>query len=365
MKLFEISNYLDHRVPLSLQEDYDNCGLLIGDKNTEINSVLVCLDCTEDVLDEAIKNGDNLIISHHPVLFHGIKKITRENYTEIIVQKAIKCNIAIYAMHTNLDNQYGGVSFELANKIPLQKTRVLKPKKNTLTKLTTYCPSSYTEIVRNALFDNGAGEVGQLYDRCSFTSSGEGSFRPLDGADPFYGKVGQESLVKEDKIEVVFSSYLQPLILSTLNKSHPYQEVAYTCFDIHNESTDGSGVIGEIANSMSLNLFLAHVKKITNCNVIRYNNSSVKKNIKNIAICGGSGRFLLEDAINQNADVFITSDFKYHDFFDCNDDVIVLDIGHYESEYFTQDLIMRILKEKFSKLAIRLTTICTNPILYY
>tara|TARA_B100002052_G_scaffold179947_1_gene163915 strand:- start:501 stop:1598 length:1098 start_codon:yes stop_codon:yes gene_type:complete len=365
MKLFEISNYLDTRVPLALQEDYDNCGLLIGNKNTHINSILVSLDCTEEVVDEAINNNHNLIVSHHPLIFGNIKKITGSNYVEKIIAKAIKHDIAIYAMHTNLDNIYDGVSFQIADKINLEKTQILKPKPGLLMKMTTYCPPSHTDLVKNALFDNGAGRVGHLYDRCSFVSSGTGSFRPLDGANPFSGQAGKDSLCKEDKIEVVFYSYMKPRILSALKEAHPYQEVAYVFDNIQNASQIGSGVIGEFKKALSLNNFLAHIKKTMNTNIIKYNKIMPKKNIKKVAICGGSGRFLLEDAIINQADAFITSDFKYHDFFDTNNQIIVCDIGHYESEFHTQQLIYSILKENFSKLAVRLTSVCTNPILYY
>ena len=365
MKLFEISNYLDTRVPLALQEEYDNCGLLIGNKNTHIKSILVSLDCTEEVVDEAIKNNHNLIVSHHPLIFSGVKKITESNYVEKIIKKAIKHDISIYAMHTNLDNIYGGVSFQIADKLHLQNNQILKPKTSILTKMTTYCPSSHTELVKNALFENGAGRVGPLYDRCSFVSSGQGSFRPLDGANPFSGKVGKDALCQEDKIEVVFYSYLKSQILSSLKEAHPYQEVAYVFDDIQNESQAGSGVIGELRKSMSLDSFLAHVKKTMNTKIIKYNKIDPQQTIKKVAVCGGSGRFLLEDAIFNQADVFITSDFKYHDFFDTNNQITVCDIGHYESEFYTQQLIYSILKEKFSKLAVRLTSVCTNPILYY
>ncbi len=345
MKLFEISNYLDTRVPLAFQEEYDNCGLLIGNKKSKINSVLVCLDCTEEVLDEAIKGKYNLIVSHHPLLFHGLKKITGSNYVEKITEKAIKNNIAIYAMHTNLDNMHGGVSFQIANKISLKNLKFLKPKTNLLSRLIVYCPPSYTEKVKSALFASGAGRVGESYDKCSFVSSGMGSFRPLEGASPFAGSVGKESLSKEDKIEVVFYSYLKSKILCAL-----------TC---------GSGVIGELKKEITLKKFLGHIKKHMNTNVIRYTASSNNDKIKTVAVCGGSGSFLLPDAIKNNADVYISSDFKYHDFFDADNKISICDIGHYESEYFTQHLIFDILKENFSKLAVHLTSVCTNPVLYY
>ena len=365
MKLFEISNYLDTRVPLALQEEYDNCGLLIGNKDTKITSILIALDCTEEVLDEAIKNKSNLIITHHPLLFKSIKKIIGSNYVEKIIEKAITNNIAIYAMHTNLDNMYGGVSFKIASKIALKNPKILKPKNNVLTKLTTYCPPTHTEIVKNALFEIGAGRVGQLYDRCSFHSNGQGSFRPLEGSAPYLGDVGKDEVCQEDKIEVIFYTYLKPKILSTLLNAHPYQEVSYIFTEMTNESQTGSGVIGDLKKEMTLINFLDYVKQVMGCNVIKYTNSNDKEFIKKVAVCGGAGSFLLDDAIRAKADVYISSDFKYHDFFETNNQINIFDIGHYESEYFTQELILEIVKEKFSKLAVHLTNVCTNPILYY
>ncbi|MBJ04376.1 MAG: Nif3-like dinuclear metal center hexameric protein [Flavobacteriales bacterium] len=365
MKLFEISNYLDTRVPLAYQEEYDNSGLLIGDKESIVKSVLVCLDCTEEVLDEAIRNKHNLIISHHPIIFSGVKKITNSNYTEKIIRKAIKNDISIYCMHTNLDNIYNGVSFKIAEKIHLEDTKILKNKTSILSKLVTYCPSSHLDVVKEALYSNGAGKVSHLYDRCSYVTTGLGSFRSLDGSQPFIGKVGQDELCEENKIEVVFPSYLKSEILRSLKDSHPYQEVAYMVSSLANDSQVGSGTIGSLQNQMTLNQFLKHVKKNMHTNIIRYSKSDKNIKIKKVAVCGGSGRFLLEDAIRQSADVFITSDFKYHDFFETSGKIIVLDIGHYESEYFTQELIISILKENFSKLAVHLTSKCTNPILYY
>ena len=365
MKLFEISNYLDTRVPLELQEEYDNCGLLIGDKNMQIKSILVCLDCTGAVIDEAINNNHNLIVSHHPLIFKGLKKITDSNSVQKNVQKAIKNDIAIYAMHTNLDNIYGGVSFQIANKISLKNKQILKPKTNLLTKLSVYCPEPYTDKVKSALFSSGAGRVGEFYDRCSFISNGIGSFRPLEGAKPFNGEIGKDSLGQEDEIEVIFYSYLKSKILSALHESHPYEEVAYTCHEIDSFAPCGSGVMGDLNTEMTLEAFLRYIKKQMECNTIKYTIGGKNKMIKTVALCGGSGSFLLQDAIQNKADVYISADFKYHDFLDYNNDIIILDIGHYESEFFTQHLIFDILKEKFSKLAVHLTSVCTNPVLYY
>ncbi|MBF26042.1 MAG: Nif3-like dinuclear metal center hexameric protein [Flavobacteriales bacterium] len=365
MKLFEISNYLDTRVPLAFQEEYDNCGLLIGNKSSKINSVLISLDCTESVVDEAIRNKHNLIISHHPLLFNGIKKITGSNYVERITEKAIRNNIAIYSMHTNLDNIQGGVSFQIAKRISLQDVKVLKPKTNLLSYLVVYCPKTHTQDIKKALHSVGAGQLGSFYDNCSFVSSGIGSFRPLPGSNSFSGKIGENSYEEEDKIEVIYYSYLQSKVLTALKEAHPYQEIAYSCCSLINDSQVGSGVIGTLSKEITLKKFLNYVKKQMNISVIKYTLSHNQDKIKKIAICGGSGSFLLEDAIKNDADVYISSDFKYHDFFNADNKISVFDIGHYESEYYTQHLIYDILKEKFSKLAIHLTSVCTNPVLYY
>tara|TARA_B100000902_G_scaffold346250_1_gene352812 strand:+ start:251 stop:1348 length:1098 start_codon:yes stop_codon:yes gene_type:complete len=365
MKLFEISNYLDTRVPLAFQEEYDNCGLLIGDENAKIQSILICLDCTESVVDEAIEKNHNLIISHHPLLFKGLKKITGSTFVERITEKAIKNDIAIYSMHTNLDNMLGGVSFQIAKKILLQDVSILRPKKNVLTSLSVYCPKTHTQNVKNALFSVGAGKIGSLYENCSFVSSGTGSFRPLSGADPFLGEVGKTSFEQEDKLEVVFYSHLKSKVLLALKAAHPYQEIAYSCQDVINEAHVGSGVIGELKKEMTLKNFLIYIKEKMNTQVIKYTSSINQDSIKKIAICGGAGSFLLQDAMKNSADVYISSDFKYHDFFDADNKISIFDIGHYESEYYTQHLIYDILKEKFSKLAIHLTNVCTNPVLYY
>ena len=365
MKLFEISNYLNEIVPLDFQEEYDNSGLIIGREDLEIKSVLICLDCTAEVLDEAIQKGCNLIVCHHPLIFNGLKKITSSNKNQKIILKAIESNIAIYAIHTNLDNIYGGVSFKLAEKIGLTDVDFLKPKINLLTKLTTYCPKPHTEKLKSALFDLGAGKVSTFYDQCAFTTEGSGSFRPLDGSNPHIGDFKKCNLVDEDKIEMVFYSYLSSKIINSLKANHPYEEVSYTTTVINNSSNVGSGAIGKLSKSMTNDQFLCYIKDKLKLSTVRYTKDIFKKQIKKVAVCGGSGRFLLNQALKLKADVFITSDFKYHDFLDVDEKIIVYDIGHYESEIHTQKLIYGILKEKFSKLAVQLSKKCSNPILYY
>ena len=365
MKLFEISNYLNEIVPLDFQEEYDNSGLIIGREDSEIKSVLVCLDCTAEVLAEAIEKGCNLIICHHPLIFNGIKKITSSNKNQKIILKAIESKIAIYAIHTNLDNIHGGVSFKLAEKIGLTSVDFLKPKTGLLTKLITYCPKTHTEKLKSALFELGAGKVSNLYDQCAFTSKGTGTFRPLDGSSPHLGDIKKYNIVEEDKIEIVFYSYMTSRIINALKNNHPYEEVSYSTIVINNSTNVGSGAIGKLSKSMTNDDFLYYVKNKLNLSNIRYTKDNFKKQIKKVAVCGGSGRFLLNHALKSKADVFITSDFKYHDFLDVDEKIIVYDIGHYESEIHTQKLIYGILKEKFSKLAVQLSKKCSNPILYY
>ena len=365
MKLFEISNYLDTRGPLAFQEEYDNCGLLIGDKAMDIASVLVCLDCTEDVIDEAINNNHNLIISHHPLLFQGLKKITGANYVQKIVTKAIKYDIAIYAMHTNLDNIRGGVSFIFANKMGLLNTRILQKKSNILSKLVTYSPKKYLKKIQDRLFNIGAGKVGFKYDECSFLSQGNGTFRPLEGADPYVGKKNERTSQEEYRIELIFPSHLEGKVINTLFEAHPYEEVAYEIIALENKSSNiGSGIIGELHKEIDVLSFFELCKEKMPFSVLRHT-KFLNKKIKKIAFCGGSGSFLIKEAINQCADIYISSDFKYHDFFDADGKIIIADIGHYETEQFVAEKISEIIKKKFPKLDVILTEINTNPISYY
>ena len=366
MKLIEIIEYLESIAPLSYQENYDNSGLLVGDENMKIKSVLTCLDCTEEVIEEAIKKQCNLIISHHPIIFNDIKKITHSTYNERVVLKAIKNDVAIYAIHTNLDNIEGGVSFILANKLGLLNPKILKQKENTITQLITYCPEKHIKKLESALFSVGAGKVGSKYDQCSFISQGLGGFRPLDKANPYVGSKNERFSQNEDRLELVFPSYLEKNIIKTLFDAHPYEEVAYELIRLGNkDKTIGSGVIGDLKSEMDIISFFKLLKKNMPFKFLKHTKLPNQAKVKKIAFCGGSGVFLLHEAIAQKADIYITSDFKYHDFFEVDKKIIAVDIGHYESEQFVPNLISEILKKKFPKLAVILTQINTNPISYY
>jgi len=362
MKIKSIITQLESWAPPHLQESYDNSGLIVGNSQTEITSAIICLDSTEAVVDEAISIGANLIIAHHPIVFGGLKRFTGEDYVQKAIIKAIKNDIAIYAIHTNLDHVLNGVNAEFANRLGLENQKVLLEKPNQLISLVTYVPKDYAQKVRNALFEAGAGAIG-LYDNCSFNSEGIGTYRAKEGAFPFLGKIGENHSEKEERIEVVSYKWQENSLLKALEESHPYEEVALQFTTLNNVTSQfGSGMIGELKEAITLNEFLANVKRVFG-GMIRYT-SSPERNVKKIALCGGSGSFLLKNAIQQEADVFLSADFKYHQFFDSNDKISIVDIGHFESEQFTMNLILGFLMEKNTNFAARLTTIQTNPIQY-
>ncbi len=363
MKLREITDCIEAFAPLAYQESYDNAGLICGNKNMDITSALICIDSTEEVIDEAIELGCNLVIAHHPIVFKGLKKFNGANYVERVIIKAIQHNVAIYAAHTNLDNVHNGVNAKIAQKLGLVNCRVLSPQKNILKKLITFCPSDKAENVRKALFEAGAGGIGK-YDECSFNSEGFGTFRAGKGTNPFVGEIGKQHKELEQRIETVFPTYLESKVLKALFSSHPYEEVAYDIYNLNNEvNTLGAGMIGELENEVKEEAFLAFVKEKMHAHGIRYT-ALRNKPIKKVAICGGSGSFLLEVAIKAGADIFISADFKYHQFFDAENRIVIADIGHYESEQYTMELFSDLLKENFNTFALHLSKINTNPINY-
>ena len=363
MKIKEISDYLETIAPIQLQESYDNSGFLVGNKDWDINNVLVCLDCTEDVVDEAISKSCNLIVTHHPIIFNSIKSITGKNYIERTIIKAIKNDIAIYAIHTNLDNIKDGVNAVIAKKIGLEKIKILRPKKDFIKKLSFYCPVSEANRIKNLLWEAGAGNIGN-YSHCSFSTIGQGTFLGNDYSKPSLGEKNVLHTEKEEKIEIIFPSYLENKILNTLYSVHPYEEVAYEIYLLDNVNQDiGSGLYGKLKKPMKSNDFLRYLKKIMQTKCIRYTNLN-KEYIETVSVCGGSGSFLLDDAKRVKADIFITADFKYHEFFNAENNIIIADIGHYESEQFTKELLNELLKKKFTKFATHLSSINTNPINY-
>ena len=364
MKLKAITQFLEHQFPLSLQESYDNSGLLIGVLEMEITGVLICLDSIEKIVDEAIEKNCNLIIAHHPIIFKGLKKMTESNYIERIVSKCIKNDIALYAIHTNLDNHFDGVNKEIANRIGLKNLRILQPIQGNLSKLTVFVPKDALEKLDEAIFKAGGGQIGN-YSECHFRTEGTGTFKGNENSNPQIGNKNVREAFEEFRVEYLVSNYNLRNVLNAMYASHPYEEVAYEIYPIQNSNQfEGAGMIGELETEVDEITFLTQLKTTFNCGIIRHSQLLGRK-IKKVAVCGGSGSFLLSKAIQQKADIFITGDFKYHEFFDAEKQIIIADIGHFESEQFTTNLLAERMKENFTNFAIHLTEHNTNPINYF
>ncbi|RXP63376.1 Nif3-like dinuclear metal center hexameric protein [Lutibacter sp. HS1-25] len=363
MKIKDITNCIEKIAPLNYAEDFDNVGLLIGDFKTEVTGVLVSLDTLENIVDEAIEKKCNLIVSFHPIIFSGLKKLNGKNYVERVVLKAIKNNIAIYAMHTALDNSFVGVNAKICEILGLENKKILIPQKNTIKKLTTYVPTKNAESVRLALFEAGAGNIGN-YDCCSFNTDGFGTYKGNENSNPVIGEKGNLHTENETFISVIFEKHQQQNILSALFKSHPYEEVAYDIVNLENIHQEiGLGMIGELTKEMEEIDFLNFVKNTMNAKGIRHS-QLLGKPIKKVAVLGGSGSFAINNAIAKGADIYITSDIKYHEFYKAENKLIIADIGHYESEQFTKNILVDILTKKFPNFAIILSQKNTNPIYY-
>ncbi|PTQ99893.1 dinuclear metal center YbgI/SA1388 family protein [Mucilaginibacter yixingensis] len=364
MKLYELTNYLESLAPLAYQEDYDNAGLIVGRPDAEIQQALISLDCTEAVVDEAIAKHCQVIISHHPIVFKGLKKFNGKTYVERVVEKAIRHNIAIYAIHTNLDHIKEGVNKRICDALGLKNCNILAPKGGLLKKLVTYVPANQAGQVRDALFKAGAGHIGN-YSECSFNTNGEGTFNGDAGTNPYAGTPGARHTEAETRIETVYPANLESKILMALFLAHPYEEVAYDLYPITNQHQQvGAGMIAELDFPIDERSFLQHIKQQLNASVIRHT-ALTGKMVKKVAVCGGSGGFLLKQAIAAGADVFITADYKYHEFFDAEGKIVIADVGHFESEQFTQHLLCEIIQKKFISFAVRLTEVNTNPVKYY
>lgn len=363
MKIKDITNYLNSIAPLQIQESYDNAGLIVGNMNQEVTGVLVCLDSIEEIIDEAMSKGCNLIVAHHPIVFSGLKKFTGKNYIERCIIKAIKNDIAIYACHTNLDNMQDGVNKMISDRLGLVNTKILVPKGDQVYKLSVFCPKNAADQVRDAMFSQGAGHVGQ-YSECSYNSEGIGTFLGNEGTNPHVGEIGKRHHEPETKIEVIVSSWKKNNVINAMLNAHPYEEVAYDIHALENKmNTIGAGLIGELKEEMDTSTFLNSLKKNMKTNCVRHTKVHKQKILK-VALCGGSGSFLLGAAMSSKADIFITGDFKYHQFFDADGKIIIADIGHFESEQFTIELLGEKLKEKFPNFAVHFTDVNTNPINY-
>ncbi len=355
--------FLESWAPKEHQESYDNCGLLIGNPDSTVTGVLVTLDCIEEVVTEAASRGCNVIVAHHPIVFKGLKSLTGRTYVERTVIAAIKNDIAIYAIHTNLDNVQTGVNKRIAEKLGLKNTKILRPKKGTLSKLVTFVPEKNIPGVMEALHEAGAGQIGN-YKNCSFQVIGTGTFQPNEKAKPHAGEAGRQEQVSEMRVELIYPEERNAKVLQALHESHPYEEVAYYLTRLENQNQEvGAGMIGELAVEEEPMLFLKRLKEVMQTSSIRYT-TLPKKPIRKVALCGGAGSFLVSDAIHQGADAFVSADFKYHEFFDAEGRILIADIGHFESEQFTKDLILEVLTENFTTFACHFSKTVTNPISY-
>jgi dinuclear metal center YbgI/SA1388 family protein len=364
MKIGAICNYLESLAPRSWQESYDNSGLIVGDPEEEVKGVLVALDCIEAVVDEAIARGANLVVAHHPIVFKGLKQLNGKNYVERTVLKAIRHGVALYAIHTNFDHYFHGVNEEICERLGLQNLRILAPKTELLNKLAWFVPVEAADQVAEAVFEAGAGKIGN-YDQCGFSFEGQGSFRPLEGANPAEGEIGKRHNLREVRMEVVVRADNAARVIQAMKQAHPYEEVAYDLIPLLNENQRvGAGMVGELREAMEEKQFLAQVKETFHCGVIRHT-ALLNKPVKRVAVCGGAGSFLIKDALRAGADMFLTGDLKYHEFFDAEQRVVLADIGHFESEQFTSQRLAALLKKKFTTFAVHLTEVQTNPINYF
>ncbi|RDC63242.1 Nif3-like dinuclear metal center hexameric protein [Adhaeribacter pallidiroseus] len=362
-KIKDLIYLLEQVAPPAYQESYDNVGLQTGNVQDTITGVLLTLDCTEAVINEAIQNNCNLIIAHHPVIFKPLKKLTGQNAVEKIIIKAVQNNLAIYACHTNLDSVINGVNSKICQKLGLINTRILAPKAGILRKLVTFIPVSNTSQVLQALHQAGAGHMGD-YENCSFQVTGQGSFKPINNANPAIGEINKQEFVEENRVEVIFPAYLESKLTKALFQAHPYEEVAYDIISLNNYNQQvGAGMIGDLPDSLSESDFITYLKEKMGLQMVKHT-AFQNKNLKKVAVCGGTGSFLMKDALHQQADVFITADLKYHEYFAAEDKMMLADIGHYESEVYTKELFYEIIKNKFTNFAVLLSKVNTNPVRY-
>lgn len=361
MTISEVIHHLETLAHTSLQENYDNAGLLVGNKNALCTGIIVSLDCIEAIVQEAIDRGCNMIVCHHPIIFSGLKTITGKNYVERTIIKAIKNEIAIYAIHTNLDNILAGVNNKMAEKLGLQNLRILSPKKEQLRKIAVFVPAKEKDALAKAMHEAGAGSIGKYYE-CSFSTEGEGRFTPGIGTDPTIGEIGIPEKVLEVKLEMIYPIRKEAAIIAAMEQAHSYERVAFDIYNLQNTYEEiGSGMIGDLPEAIETDDFLDNLKAAFHLKTLKHTKKCTER-IKTVALCGGAGSFLLKDAIASKSDIYISSDFKYHEFFDADDQIIVADIGHFESERFTIDLLYDYLSQKITTFAVLKTAVVTNPV---
>ena len=363
MKIKEVVSALEMTAPLPLQDGFDNAGMQVGLTEAEVTGALLCLDVTEEVVNDAIERGCNLIVAHHPLMFKPIKSITGRTYVERCLMKAIRNDVSIYAAHTNLDNAQGGVNAMIAKRLGLSNVRILAPKEESLLKLVTFVPTAQAGGVRRALFDAGCGCIGR-YDSCSYNLTGEGTFKAGEGTNPYCGQVGELHTEPEVRIETILPAYRQEAVVKALLRAHPYEEPAYDLYPLKNRwDQAGSGAVGELEEPMTEREFLQRVKQVFDVACVRHSNLQGRE-IRKVALCGGAGAFLIPHAISEQADAFLTGEIRYHEYFGREKEILLAEIGHYESEQYTQDLLRDILSKALPSLRLEMTRVKTNPIHY-
>ncbi len=364
MQISQITDTLESFAPIALQESFDNCGLLVGNPQCEATGVLLCIDVVENIVDEAIASGCNLIVAHHPLIFRGIKKLNGKTYIERCIEKAVKNDVAIYAAHTNFDITRRGVSHRMAKLLKLHNIRILSPKKDILCKVVTFIPYDYLEKLKVAVAQVGAGHIGN-YDSCSFSSSGEGSFRALDGAQPFVGEAFTLHTEQESRVEWILPTYILDNVLDTIKSTHPYEEPAIDVYPLANKWDNyGLGVVGELTEERTEKDFLLQVKDIFGVKAIRHS-PLLNKKIRTVALCGGSGADFIADAKRSGADIYLTGDITYHRFFEAENSIVIADIGHFESEQYTKEIFYEQITKKFPNFVVRFSEAERNIVSYF
>lgn len=364
MTIQKVIAEIEKHIAMPQAEDFDNVGLLCGLADRNVSGILVCHDALENVVDEAIQRNCNLIVCFHPIIFSGLKSLTGKNYVERAILKAIENKVAIYAIHTAFDNDYYGVNAGICNLLGLKNLKILQPKKNNLKQLNVYVPKDHSEKVKEAFFSSGAGSIG-FYDECSFKIEGKGTFRPIEGSNPFSGQQNVRENAEEDMVSVIFESFKQNQIVAAMKSAHPYEEVAHQIYQLENENQySGLGMYGEFETEMDEKEFLSFVKDKFNLNIIKHSDFNEKR-IKRVGVLGGSGASGIKSALSKKCDAYLTGDLKYHDYFLAESKMLICDIGHYESEQLVSQQLFEILSQKFSTFAILKSSEKTNPVNYF
>ncbi len=362
IKCSELMKFMEEFAPVNLAEDYDNVGLLIGSRNQEIKKVLVCLDVTTKVVEEAVEKKVNLIVSHHPIIFKGLKRIVEEDPKGRLLYKLIRNGIGVYSAHTNMDFTHGGINDTLANLLGLSNIRNLKKhKEDRFFKIVVFVPEQNTDTVREAMCSAGAGWVGD-YSDCTFMVKGTGTFKPLEGTNPYIGSKGNLEKVEEYRLETIVPQKKLKKVVNAMIEAHPYEEVAYDVYPMELSLKEyGFGKVGSLVETQKLDKFISTVKEKLNVKSVRVI-GSVKKEIRNVAVFCGSFDTDVINSMN-GVDVLVTGDMKYHDALDAAEmGLCIIDAGHYSTERIMVPRLAWILSQRFASVDIETSILEENPI---